>query len=590
MTQNRTLRVLIGTLGFISITLIAGTVRAQFTADYQTNVIDGVTTNWNRFDYSFDQLQITNGGVVQSSGGFIGGSPTKMGNSVLVSGTDSVWTNGDLYVACSDAFSYVSISGGAALYNNYGYVGYLVSSSNNVMLVTDPGSIWSNRNDLYFGYNGSGNSLTISNGGMVYNYNNNAFLGYWFSGTNTVVVTGTGSIWRNGSLYVGYQGAGNSLIISNGGAVYSTGCWIGWVSDGNTVQLTGTGSVWSSSADLTLGGNGNSLMINNGGKVYSGDGYIGTEGGSNSVVVSGSGSAWINRGDIHISSGNDNAGGNQLTVADSGSVVVASSMFVGYYSGASALTLNGGSVVVASNMFVGYYSSGTLTLNGGTVTMGGLVAANGVNSVVIFNGGTLISGGTSVTNGQVFAVGDGADAATFQLSGGVHSFFDNLEIRNNASLTGCGTVTGNVVVDPGGTVRADCGGTLTFTGIVTNNGTMQAINGSVLEVYGTVVNNGLIDILDGSTNFHGAFINNGTVLDASSVQISNIGISGNDVTIQIPSLLGHTYQLQISPTMESPTWTNCYASQAGTGGVLTFTDPGGAAYTQRFYRVDVTAP
>ena len=138
-------------------------------------------------------------------------------------------------------------------------------------------------------------------------------------------------------------------------------------------------------------------------------------------------------------------------------------------------------------------------------------------------------------------------------------------------------------------VLANCG-TLTFAGIVTNNGTMRANGGCVLESYGTVVNNGTIDIINGATNFHSGFTNNGTVLDAKSVRISQVSRSAQDFVIRIPSVLGHTYQLQYTASLTPANWTNIGLSQAGTGGVLTFTDPGGAANAQRFYRLDVTAP
>src|SRR5439155_19132623 len=157
---------------------------------------------------------------------------------------------------------------------------------------------------------------------------------------------------------------------------------------------------------------------------------------------------------------------------------------------------------------------GTLTFDGGSVTVDRLLLTNGIGSVIVFSSGTLHAKGTAVTNSQQFVVGDGASAATFHLLGGVHSFNDGLRIRNAASLTGCGTINGIVVVDAGGTVQADCS-PLVFGQSVTNNGTMRAINGSVLEAYGNVVNNGFINAIHGATNFHGVFINNGIVLDAN---------------------------------------------------------------------------
>jgi hypothetical protein len=196
-----------------------------------------------------------------------------------------------------------------------------------------------------------------------------------------------------------------------------------------------------------------------------------------------------------------------------------------------------------------------------------------------------------VTNGQNFLIGNGSSAAVFNLLGGTHSFANNLEITNNGTLTGCGTINGSVTIDSGATVLANCGGTLTFAVIVTNNGTMRANGGSVLESYGTVVNNGTIDIINGGKSFHGTFVNNGTVLDASSVKVSQVSQSGQDFVVQVPSFTGHTYQLQYATSLTPANWTNTGASQPGTGGVLTFTDPGGATNApSRFYQVDCTAP
>ena len=144
-------------------------------------------------------------------------------------------------------------------------------------------------------------------------------------------------------------------------------------------------------------------------------------------------------------------------------------------------------------------------------------------------------------------------------------------------MTGSHTITGSVVIDPGGTVLSECGRTLTFTGTVTNNGTMRAINNSVLQTTGTLVNNGVIDIMIGSADFQGGFINNGVVFtNENEVQISSITRSGSDITVRIQSVTNASYQLQITPSLTPAAWNNLGASQSGTGGVLTFTDSGGA--------------
>ena len=263
----------------------------------------------------------------------------------------------------------------------------------------------------------------------------------------------------------------------------------------------------------------------------------------------------------------------------------------------NVIQVNSGSLIVTNAAGNGALvvsrvgGKGSLFLNGGSVTVDSLIATNGLNGVVTINGGTLQSSATVVTNTQQFIVGNGTNTATYHLLGGIHSFNNGLRVRTNAFLTGCGTINGIVTVDAGGTVLTDCGGTLTFTGILTNNGTMRAINGSVLEGYGAVVNNGVLDLINGSTNFHSTFTGSGTVLDASSVKISQTSVSGQDFIMQVPSVTGHTYQLQFTPSLMPTNWTNTGASQPGTGGVLSFTDTGGATnIPSRFYRVEVTAP
>jgi hypothetical protein len=80
-------------------------------------------------------------------------------------------------------------------------------------------------------------------------------------------------------------------------------------------------------------------------------------------------------------------------------------------------------------------------------------------------------------------------------------------------------------------------------------------------------------------------------LTESDVQVSSITRSGTNITVQIPSVTCATYQLQVTPSLKPATWTSLGAPQNGTGGVLTFTDTGGATNRPgRFYRIDITLP
>jgi hypothetical protein len=237
--------------------------------------------------------------------------------------------------------------------------------------------------------------------------------------------------------------------------------------------------------------------------------------------------------------------GCNLGISDGGEVF-AGSVSNGYTG--FQIDVDDGTLYVTNGLGTGVLQvdGGSLSIDAGTVTADQLVLSDDIGaSTFSFASGQLTSGGTFVTNGNEFVVGDGTDVATFQLAGGFHSFADGLTISSNSSVTGCGTIDGSVVVDPGGTILANCNGSLTFTDIVVNNGTLRAINGTVLEFYGPVVNNGLIDITGGTTNFHSTFINNGSIVGpAPAFQITGIAQQANNILITWLTSPGQTNELQ----------------------------------------------
>jgi T5SS/PEP-CTERM-associated repeat protein len=199
---------------------------AQFTGPNQTNTISGVVNDYEDdyyFDQPFCQLQVINGGVLSNFYGYMGYVFSATNNSAVVSGSGSLWYNdGYLYVGYNGAGNQLVISNGGVVYSSpNGYVGYNPASQSNTVLVTGTGSVWSNLTGLYVGNIGAGNQLVISNGGAV--YSSSGFIGY-SSVSNNVSVTGSGSIWGNsGSLCVGYNSSSvsNKLTVS-GGALYVT--------------------------------------------------------------------------------------------------------------------------------------------------------------------------------------------------------------------------------------------------------------------------------------------------------------------------------------------------------------------------------
>jgi len=88
--------------------------------------------------------------------------------------------------------------------NNNGFVGSGSSASNNLAVVTDVGSVWSNASHLHVGSSGRGNQLIVSNGASVMTQGEKRLGHFIGAASNSVLVTGVGSSWLgNGNLYVG---------------------------------------------------------------------------------------------------------------------------------------------------------------------------------------------------------------------------------------------------------------------------------------------------------------------------------------------------------------------------------------------------
>ncbi len=435
--------------------------------------------------------------------------------------------------------------------------GFVVDS--NSTLVDNGGAIVnSNFYSATIGNLGGNASLIVTNGGSVSSYV--TVLGWEnTSFNNSLLIGGPGSVCNLGDLYVGLNGGGNRLTVTNSATAVSSFCYIGsWLlANSNTVNVAGNGALFQCPGRYLYlgeaGSSSNQLLIGSGGSVLAGVVYVG----------------------------------------DSDQ---------GYLSSNNVIQLNGGSLVVTNNgsglLLLGNGGGGaaSLILNNGTVTADRLVATNGANNIIRFNGGQFSSGGTAVINNQLFAVGTNGNAAAYTLLGGYHSFANNLEVRTNASLSGCGTInTSTVYIDPGAAVLANCGGTLTFTGnLVENFGVMRVSNGSVLESYATVINVGVINALNGSVNFHSAFYNEpgGVLLTSNSVPvITAIQAVPPDVQVSFTtSGAGATYGVAYTTNVLNATWTTLTNNIAGTGAIITVTDPGAATQPQRFYKAYLIVP
>ncbi|HUJ11845.1 MAG TPA: hypothetical protein VL171_17685 [Verrucomicrobiae bacterium] len=503
-------------------------IHAQYTADFQTNIISGVTSNWIG-DYSVgsntfaDVLRIQSGGVLSNGDGYLGYDINSSNNSAFVTDSGSVWNlagQSGLIVGNSGSGNSLIISNGGSVSSRNGYLGYNTSGQNNRVLVSDTGSVWSIIFDLGIGLAGAGNSLVISNGGSV--GCTTAFVGNSTSGSsnNNVFITGPGSTWSIGFYtYIGYFGVGNSLVISNGAKVLNNDgiVYIGLLpsASNNNVLVSGTGSTWSNVGTLYLGYSsaGNRLVIEDGGCVfqgyYSADDIVGRLEDFNSVLVSGSNSIWSTTHALYLGY---YGSGNSLVVSNGGQVVNSTGHVGGDYESRSnsVLIVNAGSVwsnsgplyigdqgqentlvisdggrVVNSVGYVGHYQSfsnsvrvtglGSIWHNDSNVVVGSSVGS--FNSLVIENGGRVEARSSTIGTDGLF------DSALVTGDGSVWSNSGSLSVGpSSASLV---ISNGGIVIDADGFIGggrskvliSDAGSIWSNTGTLMINGDLVISNG-----------------------------------------------------------------------------------------------------------------
>lgn len=431
--------------------------------------------------------------------GTIGNATISSNNSVLVTGTGSVWRNsGTLTVGNSGSQNQLVVTNGGQVISAAAYVGYNSGASSNLILVAGPGSLLSN-SAFNIGENGAGNSLVIRGGGQ--GISSSVSLGWSISASNNAaLVTDAGSVWNAGSFMLGLNSRGNTLTVTNGGQVHAVNSAVGWAGRNNTALLAGTGSIWTNSGFFWMGASGgsdsNSLMITDGGQLLASSSRLGDNGRYSTALVTGTNSLWRTTGDFILGNG---AGGNQLTITDS-ATLVATSLLMGAQAIATGnlLALSGGNLYVTNTAATGTLEvrRGTLAFDGGTLLADRLVATNGAQSVLDFNSGLLRVGALTISNGVPFAVGDGLGAATLDLGGGSHLLANGLLLASNAVLTGPGTIAGDLTL--GGTLSPGSSpGLLTITGDLTledGSETLMELAGAGIGQYDQVAVGGLLRI------------------------------------------------------------------------------------------------
>jgi T5SS/PEP-CTERM-associated repeat protein len=590
-------------------------LHAQFVEDGQMAVLDGIVTNIADnvtigTNGNLTLLVLTNAAAVTNSGTVSIGLNLNAGHNRLAL-NGSTWVNSgvSLNVGNTGSFNELDVTGGSMVSSVYGYIGYNSPSSNNTVVVSDPGSLWQSSN-LYLGQSGGANNqLTISNGARV--ASGTAVIGSGFGKGNTAIVSGTGSVWTNiNGLSVGAYGSNSLFIITNGGSVFSgtlsglgtlgassvsnlavvtdTGSswnvtgqfFVGDFSSGNELDIlnggvvadtsgvigqnfgrsnnlavvAGAGSIWTNGS-LIVGNNGsrNMLVITNGGQVFSpGFSYISQSSGAsnNSVLISGAASAW-NSGYLYL--GYISPGSNRLTIKNGGALISSSVFDEGVYCNSNLLTLaDTNSLLQCATLRVGYSGTGnqcvisngaklavlgSATIEGSstrvTITGASTLWTNAAdlqfgqdsNVLAILNGATVIDNNGSIETGTGFPDGKPNTVVV----AGANSAWKNLSdlrmmVENNAQLliTNGGMVAdNNAYIDdfPGSTYAASPG--LNCYVLVSGPGSVWT---NRLNVYlGNKGSDNLLVVSDSGTVIADNFFL-GNALDRSQMVVSNAGV------------------------------------------------------------------
>jgi T5SS/PEP-CTERM-associated repeat protein len=506
---------------------------AQFSTNYQTNSVNGATVHWTNTYFvgsnTFgNALLIRNGGILTNADAYVGNLVNSVSNFVMVSGAGSVWSNANMYLGYSGGQNSLVVSNAGRVQNSLSaWIGNDASSGGNRLLVTGTNSTFSSSNNSFVGSSGSGNNVIITNGGRM---DNPAMtLGDNLGcNSNTVLVTGPGSTWtNNGTLTVGRSGSANTVIINKGAQVYSTYAIVGLFggSVSNSLVVSDAGSLWDDSAvasDINFGlsGAGNSLIVTNGGQVLGYYAYFGRNSAGNSALVSGPGSSFsVN---CYIYTGYQ--GNNNLFTAANGASIVDKFCYIGYQPGSS-----GNSVVITGtntswqnsySVFVGY--SGV----GGSLTVSNGATLSAVNGIAL---GYL---STSSNNSALVAGGGSAWQCIHDTYVGIDGSANSLTISNGAKI-----------IDDYGLIGADPGSDGN-SALVTGSGSLWT-NNSDLYVGSSGNGNSLVISNGGWVRNYAGLIGQGTnssnnravVTGAGSVwtntgalMVGNVG-SGNTLTI-----------------------------------------------------------
>lgn len=210
--------VLINGVGYVGSTASASNNWAVVTGE------GSIWTNTSTFNIgaagSFNQLTITSTGKLVTTGSaYVGGVSGGRNNTLVVSdgGTwDARGAEQGMGVANGGHANQMIITNGGKVANNAAfYIGYIAGANGQSVLVSGSGSVWSNYSGItYVGYNTSSNQLTINDGGL--------YVGYLWVGSAAGVSGNVVNVTSGGTIEIP-SGASMRIAANTGGAITNSG-------------------------------------------------------------------------------------------------------------------------------------------------------------------------------------------------------------------------------------------------------------------------------------------------------------------------------------------------------------------------------
>ena len=357
--------------------------------------------------------------------------------------------------------------------------------------------------------------------------------GGWLSTTNTVMLGANAGITVGSGGTIKVSGPNGSLSIAGpitgGGALTKTG--------NGALTLAGNND-FSGGLTFNAGGGGSQLNINSANALGSGILIIGTSSQGPAVLDNTSGSA------VTVANVPDQVWYNNITFLGSSSLDMSAAAAYAYAD--VTVTVSNNNLTVGQVAEDGSYRAltkrgpGTLTINGGASIYGDMTVDEG--TLVLLGSGALVSSSINVASNATLDV---SSTSGLTLSAGVTYY------GTGQSLTGGGTVVGNVADDGAGLTTIEPGssiGTLTINGNLSLNGG-TALNFELSPT--TTVGSGVNDLLavTGQLSINGA----------TTLNITGVPVAGTYTLIQYGSFPGSLANLVAPPGYDLTNNTTAHA-------------------------------